>query len=142
MTRPLYSQCSRGQGVTGNASGMLLADKSQAYRVLAGQSLATLLAALALLALGLVYAWSGLIGGMIAVLANAVFAAGVFARYRAQEPAKLLGRFYRAELQKLVLTGFLFAGVFIWITPLSAGALFGVYLLVQLVPMLVSHFLD
>lgn len=118
------------------------ADKSHALRMVYGQLVATLFAALALLLLGDVQAWSGLIGGMIATLANAIFVVRVFVRYRAQEPARLLGRFYRAELQKLVLTGFLFAGVIIWIQPLSAGALFGVYLLVQLVPLLVSHFLD
>ena len=121
---------------------MHLANKSQAYRIILGQLAATLLAALVLLALGPVHAWSGLLGGVIATLANAIFAARVFARYRAQEAAELLGRIYRAELQKLVLTGFLFAGVIIWIKPFSAGALFGVYLLVQLVPLLVSHFLD
>ena len=126
----------------GNAAGMHLANKSQAYRIILGQLAATLLAALVLLALGPVHAWSGLLGGVIATLANAIFAARVFARYRAQEAAELLGRIYRAELQKLVLTGFLFAGVIIWVEPLSAGALFGVYLLVQLVPLLVSHFLD
>jgi len=121
---------------------MFLADKSQAYRMIVGQLAAALLAALVLLTLGRVHAWSGLLGGVIATLGNAVFAVRVFSRYRAQEPAKLLGRFYGAELQKLVLTGFLFAGVIIWVEPLSAGALFGVYLLVQLVPLLVSHLLD
>lgn len=107
-----------------------------------GQLSATLVAALLLLALGRVHAWSGLLGGLIASLGSGVLALRVFVRYRAQEPARLLARFYRAELYKLVLTGFLFAGVIIWVKPLSAGALFGVYLLVQLVPLLVSHFLD
>ena len=49
------------------------ADKSHALRMVYGQLVATLFAALALLLLGDVQAWSGLIGGIIATLANAIF---------------------------------------------------------------------
>ena len=121
---------------------MDLANVSQAYRLVSAQLVTTLIAALLLILLGWVHVWSGLIGGLIATLANAVFAAGIFVRYRAQEPAKLVGRFYGAELVKLALTAFLFAGVFLWVEPLSPGALFGVYLLVQFTPMLVANVLN
>ncbi len=120
----------------------MLANRRQAYWIVLGQLAIGLLAALMLLAVDWIHAYSGLIGGLIAALANGVFAVRVFARYRAQEPERLLGRFYGAEFQKLILTAFLFAGAIIWISPLSAVALFGVYLLVQLVPILVSYFLD
>ena len=120
----------------------MLANRSQAYWIVLGQLAASLLAALILLAIDWIHAYSGLVGGLIAALANGVFALRVFVRYRAQEPEKLLGRFYGAEFQKLIMTAFLFAGAIVWISPVSAVALFGVYLLVQLVPILVLHFLD
>jgi ATP synthase protein I len=120
----------------------MLSNRSQAYWIVLGQLAISLLAALTLLAIGWIHAYSGLIGGMIAALANVFFASRVFVRYRAQEPEKLLGRFYGAELQKLVLTAALFAAAIIGVKPLSAMALFGVYLLAQMVPILVSRFLD
>lgn len=121
---------------------MDLANASRAYQVISAQLVTTLIAALLLILFGWVHFWSGLIGGMIATLTNAVFAARVFVRYRAQEPARLLGRFYRAEFMKLALTALLFAGVFIWLQPLSPGALFGVFILVQITPILVAHAWD
>lgn len=121
---------------------MRLADKSQAYQIVVVQLATSLIAGILLLTLGWVHAYSGFTGGVIAALANAYFAAKVFAHYRAQEPGKLVARFYSAELQKLILTGLLFAGVIILIKPLSAGALFGIFLLMQFVPMLVTHFVN
>jgi ATP synthase protein I len=79
---------------------------------------------------------------VIATLANALFAYRIFVRYTAQEPGKLLARFYGAEILKLVLTGLLFAGVILWIKPLSVGALFGVFLLVQMMPIVIIQLLD
>ena len=122
---------------------MHLADKHQAYRTILAQLAMTLIAALFLqLVAGKVFAYSGLAGGMIATLANALFAFRIFVRYTAQEPGKLLARFYGAEILKLVLTGLLFAGVILWIKPLSVGALFGVFLLVQMAPMVIVQLLD
>ena len=100
------------------------------------------MALLLLLVIGWVHAWSALAGGLIAALANGFAAARIFAPYRSQEPGKLVGRFYGTELAKLILTGLLFAAAFLWIKPLSAGALFGGFLAIQVVPMLVAHFLD
>jgi ATP synthase protein I len=119
-----------------------LTDKSLAYRVILVQLVFTLLASALLLIIGWVHAYSGLAGGIIAVLATAFLTSRLFVRYRAQSPATLVARFYGAELQKLVLTGLLFAATILWLKPLSVGALFGVYLLVQIVPMLVSHLFD
>jgi ATP synthase protein I len=122
---------------------MPLADKRQAYRTILVQLVATLTAALLLLVVaGGVFAYSGLAGGVIATLANALFAYRIFVRYTAQEPGKLLARFYGAEILKLVLTGLLFAGVILWIKPLSVGALFGVFLLVQMMPIVIIQLLD
>ncbi|MCW8883335.1 MAG: ATP synthase subunit I [Sedimenticola sp.] len=122
---------------------MHLADRRRAYRTILAQFVITLTTALLLLvAVGGVFAYSGLAGGMIATLANALFAHRVFVRYTAQQPGKLLARFYGAEILKLVLTGLLFAGVILWIKPLSVGALFGVFLLIQLMPIVIVQFLD
>jgi ATP synthase protein I len=122
---------------------MHLADKRQAYRTILVQLVATLTAALLLLVVaGGVFAYSGLAGGVIATLAIALFAYRIFVRYTAQEPGKLLARFYGAEILKLVLTGLLFAGVILWIKPLSVGALFGVFLLVQMMPIVIIQLLD
>ena len=116
---------------------MHLADRRRAGRIIIAQLLATLVAALLLLAAGRVYALSALAGGTIATLANGWFALRVFAGYRAQRPERLLGRFYGAELQKLLLVA-----VLRWLRPLSAAALFGTFMLVQLVPVLVSQLMD
>lgn len=122
---------------------MHLADKRQAYRTVLAQLVTSLTAALLLLMVaGGVYAYSGLAGGLIATLGNVLFAYRIFVRYTAQEPGRLLARFYGAEILKLVLTGLLFAGVILWIKPLSVGALLGIFLLVQLMPMVVVQLLD
>ncbi len=122
---------------------MHLADKRQAYRTVLAQLVTSLTAALLLLMVaGGVYAYSGLAGGLIATLGNVLFAYRIFVRYTAQEPGRLVARFYGAEILKLVLTGLLFAGVILWIKPLSVGALFGIFLLVQLMPMVVVQLLD
>lgn len=114
----------------------------QALRLVLFQLIVTLIVSLTLIFLGWVHAWSGLVGGLIATGANAFFALRVFVEYRAQEPAKLLGRIYGAEFQKLLLTGLLFAAAILWVKPLSAAALFGVFLLVQIAPILIAHKLD
>lgn len=121
---------------------MNLASARQAWRLVSFQLTISLVASLILIIPGWLHAWSGLIGGFIATAANAYFALRVFAHYRAQDPAKLLGRFYGAEFQKLLLTGLLFAAAILWVKPLSAGALFGVFLLVQLSPVLIAHRLE
>ena len=83
---------------------------------------------------------SALIGGATATVANAVFAIGVFARYRAQEPGKLVARFYGAELLKLLIVALAFGVVFAWVKPLHIVALFSAFLVVQIVPpMLVNR---
>lgn len=121
---------------------MNLASARHAWRLVLFQLSVTLIAFPVLIIPGWMYAWSGLAGGLIATLTNAFFALRVFAPYRAQEPGKLLGRFYGAEVQKLLLTGLLFAVAILWLKPLSAGTLFGVFLLVQMAPVLIVHKLE
>jgi ATP synthase protein I len=121
---------------------MMPAGKSLAFRMVGAQLAASLLLALLLLFVGWVHAWSAFAGGLISALGNGFAAARIFAPYRAQEPGRLVGRFYAAELGKLVLSGLLFAAALLWIEPLSVGALFGGFMAIQMVPMLVARFLQ
>lgn len=111
-----------------------LADRRTAWKVLSAQSLLTLSIAGILWWAGPTHVPSAVAGGAIATLANALFSLRVFVAYRAQEPGRLLARFYGAELQRFLLTGALFAGAIKWLDPLSIGALLGVYLLVHVAP--------
>ena len=115
-------------------------DVKRARRILITQALCTVLVAGVALALSLTAGISALIGGATATLANALFAVGVFARYRAQNPGKLMFRFYGAELLKLLFVALAFGVVFSWVRPLHAVALLGAFLVVQIVPpMLVNR---
>ena len=137
MTTDLYSTPSIGRGlIMGSPGRRELADSGRAYRIVFLQLATALLVALPLAPVGWVYAWSGVLGGLIAVTGNALFARQLFGRYRAQEPGQLLGRFYLAELAKLLLTALLFALVVVLVKPISIVTLLGCFLLVQLVPAL------
>ena len=115
-----------------------LAVSKQIRRVVLAQFGVTVAIALALLMLGKMQALSGLLGGCISACTNGMAALRFFAPYQAQAPAKLLASFYGVEIQKILLTGLLFAGLFAALDGLSIGALLGTYLIVQVaVPMVV-----
>lgn len=92
----------------------------------------------ALLAAGPTESLSGLLGGLIAAVANAMFALWVFGPYRAQQAGKLVARLYGAELVKMTAIALAFLGVFLWVKPVSAWALFGSFITVHLMPALVA----
>ena len=102
------------------------------------QVLLTILFALGLALMGKTYAYSALLGGGIATVANGLFAFWVFQPYRAQQPGHVVARMYGAELAKFAFVVLAFVGVFLWVDPLSAGALFGCFLVVHLVPALTA----
>ena len=77
---------------------------------------------------------SVLIGAVVCLLANSIFALWVFRRYRAQELGSLLMRFYGAEIIKLALILGLFAAAFVSIEGLNVPALLVAYLAVQVLP--------
>lgn len=91
------------------------------------------------LVFGKLAAWSALLGGGIALTANVLFAAVVFASYRAAEPGSLVARFYAAEVLKLLFVGLAFAALFLWIKPLNVAALFVAFFVVQVVSPLLAH---
>jgi len=114
-------------------------DVRRAKRILLTQAALTLVLVVVALTYGVPAAASALIGGVTATLANAVFAMLVFGRYHARDPDKLVFRFYGAELLKLLVIALTFAVVFVWVKPLSLFALFGTFLLVQIVPPLLAN---
>ena len=76
-----------------------------ALGIVAAQAGATLLSAGAgLLLAGPQAAVSALLGGGIATFASLVMVAGAFRPGASREPAKILGRLYRAEAFKLLIT--------------------------------------
>ena len=96
------------------------------------QCLLTLSISVALILISKTAALSALIGGFAAAAGNAFFAFWVFRRYSAQEPGKMLGSFYAAELGKLVLTGLIFLAAILWVKPLNIAALLSVFIVVHL----------
>ena len=112
---------------------MRRSDEQLIRKALLAQALLTLVLAAALLAVGRVESISGLIGGFIATVANAIFAFWVFGPYRAQQTGKLVAQLYGAELIKLLVVALAFIGVFSWVRPVSAPALFGCFVAVHLV---------
>ena len=116
--------------------------RHRAWKIILWQVGATLVVALPLAVLGREHLWSGLAGGAIATLGNALFLLRVFVPYRAQEPGRLLGGIYGAELQKIILIALLFAAAITWLQPLSPIALFGVFFVVQVMPVIMASFLS
>lgn len=74
------------------------------------------------------WAWSALLGGMIAVIPNAYFARQVFRYSGAGSTQAITRSFYRGEAGKFVTTAFLFAGVFVLVEPLALSILFASYI--------------
>jgi ATP synthase protein I len=117
---------------------MQLTGNNQIRTIVALQFGAALMIGLILLAFGKTVALSGVIGGLIAAVANGYCAHRSFTRYRAQDTQKIAGRMFGAEIQKLIITGLMFGLTIVTITPLSIGALLGCYLFVQVaVPLIV-----
>lgn len=114
------------------------ADALQAKRVLKVQAVIGSLAVAIALPFGGPVAVSALIGAGSSLLANALFAVTVFRSYRAQEPERLLLRFYGAELAKLALLLGLFAVAFIFLEGLSIPALLGAYVVPQIASNLIG----
>ena len=114
-------------------------DARRAKRILLTQALIASLTVFVAFAFGWTVGVSALLGGGTAVLANVLFAARVFGRYEARNPASLVARLYGAELFKLLFIVLVFAAAFTWIKPLNIVALFGAFLVVQVLPLLLAN---
>jgi len=100
-------------------------------RVLVIQSTVALAAAVACgLLFGLVAGYSGLLGGLIALLANVYFAFKAFRYFGARSAKAIVQSLWAGEMGKQILAAALFALVFVGVKPLQPAALFAGYLLV------------
>ena len=82
---------------------------------------------------GAVAGYSGACGGLIAWLPNLYFAHKAFRFTGARAAPAIVRSFYAGEAGKLILTAVLFALTFAGVKPLEALAVFGVFMLTQLV---------
>ncbi|WP_313514429.1 F0F1 ATP synthase subunit I [Pseudomonas sp.] len=104
------------------------------FPVLIAQLVLLLIAASFLwLSRGTVAGYSGLCGGLIAWLPNLYFAHKAFRFSGARAAQAIVRSFYAGEAGKLILTAVLFALTFAGVKPLEPLAVFGVFLLTQLV---------
>jgi ATP synthase protein I len=115
---------------------------ARAYRVVQLQLLITLLIAIAAMGVGIVPAYSALLGGMVVVLANGCFTKQVFRYFGAQAIQQIARSFYLAETLKIAITVALLALLFNAGSHISLLALLigfsGAQLSVWLAPVLVN----
>lgn len=95
--------------------------------------------ALAALVAGPLVARDALIGGAAAFLGSALFAVWVFGRYSAGEPGQIVARFYGGELLKIIVIVAVFAAAMKGLQDLNPVALFGAFLVVQVLPPLLAN---
>jgi len=86
-----------------------------------------------------VAALSTLLGGLVASIGNALFALWVFSRYRAQDPGKLVLRFYGAELVKVLVVLTMFAAVFYWVESIMPAVFLSAFFVTQVLPPMLAH---
>ena len=116
------------------------ASRQQVFRFVMVQLLATLVVAAILLIFDRVVAYSSLVGGLIATLANAWLAIKVFRVKSTVAAESLLTTFYVGEIYKFVFTGAMFIVAFVLIKPVSAIALLLTYFLIHMTPAVVNVF--
>lgn len=110
------------------------ANKAAAYRLLAVESVLTLIIVLVLFAFTtVVSAYSALLGGLAYVIPNAWFVKRAFNDSGHVAPQTIANRFYLGEAGKLVLTAIIFALCFLMVDPLHVGALFLTYAVMLIV---------
>ncbi|GGC94379.1 F0F1 ATP synthase subunit I [Halopseudomonas salina] len=102
-----------------------------AFPVLSMQCAVALMAALTLwIFQGYVAGYSGLLGGLVALLPNAYFAYRVYRYSGARSARVIVKEFYSGEAGKLILTAALFVLVWVGVEPLEPTAVFAGYLAV------------
>ena len=109
------------------------------YKIIASQLIAVgFITTVGYTTLGLISAYSLLLGGMICTVPNAYFSFKAF-RYRGARAAqKIVRAFYLGEAVKILLMGAGFALSFIYVEPLSSRALFAGFITVYLVGLMAT----
>jgi ATP synthase protein I len=98
-----------------------------------------LVIALVVLLIDPLSARDALIGGAAAALGTALFAVWVFGRYSAREPGQIVARFYGGEVIKIVAIVAVFGAAMKGLDDLNPVALFGAFLVVQVLPPLLAN---
>ncbi len=101
-------------------------------KILLAQLGLTLLAGIVALGLaGGVAGYSAVLGGLIGVIPSAFLGARMMAVNQSGNPRKMLNAAYVGEAVKWLLTFGLFVGVYLWVSPLNAGALLAGFIVVH-----------
>ena len=126
---------------------MVIRNKTPFYQLPVSRALVVQLVVVILLTivcavtLGIIAAYSVLIGGLIALVANVYFTYKAFQLYGARSVAAIVQSFWAGQIGKMVVTAVLFALVFIAVKPFDVVLLFLGYILIQLTSV-VSLFLS
>ena len=104
-----------------------------------------LASALSVLLISLVAGWSALLGGLVSIAPNAVFAWKLFQYQGAKSARQIVNGFYKGEAFKISLSAVMFALVFIFFT-VKPAVFFAVFIIVQMVfwfaPLIVDNKLE
>ena len=121
--------------------------QNQVLKFILAQFIATLFFSAGLLIFDYTMAYSALVGGLIATMANAWFAAKVFrpkssidSTGSAETAETILATFYVGEIYKFLFTGAMFIMAFVLIKPISVIALLVTYFLIHMTPAVVNVF--
>ena len=114
-------------------------DVRRAKSILMAQLVTMAVIALVVLFIDPLSARDALIGGAAAALGPALFAVWVFGRYSASEPGQIVARFYGGELIKIIAIIAVFAAAMKGLDDLNPVALFGAFLVVQVLPPLLAN---
>jgi len=120
-------------------------EKTEARRLkqlLTTQAVTAGLLGLLALAFGATAALAATIGAGTSLFGNVIAALWAFRDYRAQEPERILLRFYSAEVVKISVVVLIFAAALAAVDGLNIAVLLGAYLVVQVVSPVVAAQLD
>jgi len=124
--------------VNPEAKGLTRATKSPFFRVVAAQSVVTILASIVGLAVSEIAALSALLAGISCVLPTLYV---LVVSLRPTQPGQTgLSLVLRGEAGKFALTIALLAAIFVLVKPLSVVAFFGTFVLMQICQALVPLF--
>lgn len=126
---------------SGSAVATAAINKPPAYRVIILQCFLTIaLVAVCYWLGGAIVAYSLMLGGLLVVLPNCYFAWRAFRYNLTRSAMQIVGGMVQAEIGKFVITALMFALVFKFVEPLSAGALFAGFMVVLAAGLIASAF--
>ncbi len=119
---------------------MQIKNSGEAVKLLLIQGGLLILITVMLLVFDTTVALSGFLGGTLAFSTSLLMYLIIFGRYRAQQPGRILAKFYSAELVKLIITVAAFALIVLNVKPLSCAALILVYFFIQVIPAVLINY--